>query len=364
MKKFTLSWILFVVFPVAVLVFLFGKITNVQGAANHLVISQVQAGLGNNEFIELYNPTSSDVNLTNWHVTHKLTATSSAGTNFIVSGLTGTIHAHGYYLIANDSGIASPSADISYGTSFSINTTIELFSDNKITLVDKVGFGTNVDPEGAAAQNPPDGGSIERKADDTGGNGLDTDNNSNDFVTLATSEPRNSSIIVTPTPTSTPTPTDTPTPTNTPTPTPTDTPTPTPTDTPTPTATPTPTPTETPTPTPTETPTPTATPTPTPTETPTPTPTNSPTPTLTPSPTATPTPIPPTPTATLTPTSIPSTPTPTLTPTLSPTATPTPTIIFPQIPRFQTVCVTHFIDFTVLFLHFHIPYPVCTLVRI
>lgn len=339
MKKSNLSWILL---PLFVFLFIFATFSNTSQAnasVNHVVISQIQAGAGNNEFIELYNPTSSDVDLKNWRVTRKAAGVAGTGTNFIADGLTGTVSAHGYFLIANDSGSASTSADALYGSSFSTNTTIQLFSDNKVTLVDKVGFGTNVDPENTATVNPPNSGSIQRKLDDTGGNGIDTDNNLNDFEVLTISNPRNSSVVITPTPTLTPTPT--PTPTLTPTSTPTPTETPTLTETPTPTPTETPTPTLTNTPTPTDTPTPTLTPTPTETSTPT----NAPTPTLTLTPTSTPT-------ATLTPTL-------TITPTATPTPPPAGGSVFPKLQ-----CVNKFIDIRMGFLKFHFPILTCMLVRI
>lgn len=219
----------------------------------HVVISEIQANgtLGSDEFIELYNQTLSDVDLTNWHITRRsMGATSDI--NFLSGGIPKTIHPHGYLLLANSSGKYATGADLTYGTGFTTDTTITLYSDNKITQIDQVGFGNVTVAEVAPAPNPPDGGSIERISN------TDTDNNSVDFQILTTSNPQNSSFVEeTPTPSPSPTETPSPTPTETPTATPTATPTESPT--PTPTETPTPTPTETPTPTPSETPAPTPT---------------------------------------------------------------------------------------------------------
>src|SRR3954464_3695788 len=65
--------------------------------AEHVVISQVYGGGGNsgatysNDFIELYNPTDSDVSLDGWSVQY----TSQVGTGWAVTPIiTGTIKSH------------------------------------------------------------------------------------------------------------------------------------------------------------------------------------------------------------------------------------------------------------------------------
>ena len=70
--------------------------------AEHVVISQVYGGGGNSgapfnrDFIELYNPTDSSVDLTGWSVQYA----SSTGKSWVVTPLTGTIESHGYYLVS------------------------------------------------------------------------------------------------------------------------------------------------------------------------------------------------------------------------------------------------------------------------
>ena len=274
---FLLSIVLF-----SFLFFAPSKLKQALSVANHVVISEVQvAGNGDDpptdEFVELYNPTDTDVVMSGWRLTRK----NSAGTeDNLVATLGGTVPAHGFFLIGHGTGYNGDTPlDVIYSspsTPIGNDYTVLLYSDAGTTLVDKVGFGTNDEDfeTNPFASNPPSNGGIERKAnvlstgdslapsgtDETAGNGEDTDNNANDFVSQTTSNPQNSdSPVETP-------------------------PVPSPTNTPTETPTPTPTPTESPTPTPTESPTP------TPTETVTPTPTQSPTPTLTP--TATPVPNP------------------------------------------------------------------------
>ena len=250
--------------------------------ASHVVISEVQVTgtSANDEFVELYNPTGSSVDLTGWRLTRK---TSTGTQSNLVVSLSGSVPAQGYFFIAHPDYDGAVAADMTYSATTSalaINNSVVLYSDAGTTIVDLLGMGGASASETATIANPATDGSIERKAnagsdstsmgsggaDEFAGNGQDTDNNSSNFVQRDVSDPQNSSSSIEPPPTPTPTETPTPTLTETPTPTPTESPTPTPTETVTPT------PTESG-PTPTESPTPTATPTVTPTATLTPTPT-------------------------------------------------------------------------------------------
>lgn len=245
--------------------------------ATNLVISEVQlaGGTSTDEFVELYNPTGSDVNLAGWRLARK-TGSGTDATDLVTS-LAGTIPAQGYFLVASDGYDGAVNEDVTYTaatSAMSDNNTILLY-DATLALVDKVGFGAATDFEADAEPNPAANGSRERKAlststtatmgtggaDEFLGNAEDTDNNDNDFNSRAISQPQNSTsslepVSSTPTPTTTSTSTPTTTPTMTPTATPTSTPTATPTNTPTATATSTATPTVSPSPSPTPTSTP------------------------------------------------------------------------------------------------------------
>ena len=179
-----------------------------------------------------------------------------------------------------------------------------LILDGGDAIVDAMSYGNKTTFLNPAAPDVSEGHSLERSPAN-----VDTDT-AEDWIDQETPNPGTVTIseeTATPTGTSTSTPTNTPTATSTNTPTPTETSTPTNTPTPTATATNTPTVTGTPsTATSTPTATPTATSTPTPTDTPTATPTNTPTATPTNTPTGTPTPTDtPTATATFTPTPAP-----------------------------------------------------------
>jgi hypothetical protein len=248
---------------------LFSSVENSKAAtATHVVISEIktQGVNASDEFIELYNPTPEDIDLTEWKVTRRSQGEAASEVNIIAS-MSGEIKSHGYFLLANDSSTSSPAADMLYAAPIGNNTTITLYSSTN-SQVDRVGTGTNVLSETQPIQLHLASGSIERKAnsfstsesmsvgiDANAGNGEDTDNNLQDFILREVSNPQNSQsnlepVQIPPSPTTEPTPTVTvePSPTLTQEPSPTGTEMPTPTDIPTPTVTKPPTPTVTTTP--------------------------------------------------------------------------------------------------------------------
>ena len=169
--------------------------------AEHVVISEVQTGktgAADDEFVELYNPTGSDVNLNGWRLTKK----NSGGTesNLVSAFPSKIIPAHGFFLITHQTDYTgSVNGDITYsGGTFFIaddDNTVLLYSDAQVTLIDKVGYGTAApDNETSSAPSPPTDGSIERKSSSTNneneGNGWDTNNNSADFTTRTTPQPQ------------------------------------------------------------------------------------------------------------------------------------------------------------------------------
>ncbi|RKG60846.1 DUF4215 domain-containing protein [Corallococcus sp. AB011P] len=190
----------------------------------HVVISEI-AGQGvtvnADDYIELYNPTNADVNITGWKLLYRTASTTSTTTNFTVLATlpSATIKAHGYYLVAAGGySTSTVPADHTWGnTDISGSTGNVRLGTADVTVdptsltgvVDTVGFGNGrTVVEGAAAPAPGGrGGSIERKArasstaatmgaggaDELAGNGQDTDDNAADFVPRTARDPQNSS---------------------------------------------------------------------------------------------------------------------------------------------------------------------------
>jgi len=305
----------------------------IKAASDHVVISEIQTGKTNastDEFVELYNPKNTDINLSNWKLTRK---TSSGTESILISTISGTIKSHGFFLLAHPTGYTgTASADQVYSENNSItsNNTVLLYSNDGTILVDKVGFGNAIDREETTETDPSAGTSRERRAngnstpatmfiggiDELIGNGEDTDNNANDFVLRNVPQPQNSLSIPEPVPTVMPSDTSTPNPL---------------------------------------TPTDSLSPTPTVTLMPSrqPTTISSPTPTVTASPTPTGAPLP-TNALTITPSVFPSatvSPAPSLVPTTRPVA-------FPQL---KFVCTTHIRTVSIFSKHFDIRIPFCHL---
>ncbi|MEJ8307215.1 S-layer homology domain-containing protein [Saccharibacillus sacchari] len=176
-------------------------------ANDNIVISQVYGGGGNsgapfkNDFIELYNPTSTAIDVTGWKIRYASATASSfpnEGENTAV--LQGSIGANGYYLIEASAGTGNaatlPTADLSA-------LSIKMAGPNgKVDLID--GSGNEVDLVGYGAANKYEGtaptevlsnttasvrGSVNGLA--LSNRGLDTDSNRSDF-SVASPDPRNS----------------------------------------------------------------------------------------------------------------------------------------------------------------------------
>ncbi len=178
--------------------------------ATNIVISEIQitggSGHSTDEFVELYNPTDSIIDLTGWQLAKK---TASGNEYVLVDNFSEqSVAPDSYYLITHPIGYTgSVSADSYYTTSNSIadnNTVVLLDADEQV--VDAVGFGSAIDYEGTPLANPGAAKSVERKAraDSTEdamveggmhyflGNGHDTDDNHADFIGRAVPEPQNS----------------------------------------------------------------------------------------------------------------------------------------------------------------------------
>ncbi len=177
--------------------------------ADHVVISEVQ--IKQDEFVELYNPTGSNVNMSGWHwcyFSHNRDWNNSHKVREFPDGA--TIQAYSYYLISVH-GTVNPAADWNISSVQLSNSdgSVAIFSWNpkenetageaEAGCIDAVGWGSVGHVyENATTVTPSKNKSIERKANETGaipgyGNAWDTDNNSNDFVLREVPNPRNAS---------------------------------------------------------------------------------------------------------------------------------------------------------------------------
>lgn len=161
-----------------------------------IIINEVYGGGGNagatytNDFIELKNIGTTDVDVSTWSVQYA----SSTGTSYQVTGLTGQIPAGATYLVQEAKGAGGttplPAPDATgaiamSGTAGKIalvsNSTglaCEADCDAAASVVDFVGYGAANDYETAPAPAPSNTTSVSRQA-----TGADTDNNAADFTT-------------------------------------------------------------------------------------------------------------------------------------------------------------------------------------
>src|SRR6185437_9978872 len=166
-------------------------------ASPDVVISQVYGGVGNsgatltNDFIELANNGAAAMDLTGWSVQYA----SAAGSSWQTTALTGSIPAHGHYLVQEAAGtggtqpLPTPDATCSINMSGTNGKVALVTSTTALTcgtgcatmagVKDFVGYGTANDFEGAAAP-----GLSNTTADKRADNAPDTDNNAADFTAV------------------------------------------------------------------------------------------------------------------------------------------------------------------------------------
>ncbi|MEW6555867.1 MAG: lamin tail domain-containing protein [Elusimicrobiota bacterium] len=164
--------------------------------ADHIVISRLAVNSTPGESVELFNPTDSSIDISNWVVQYQ-TGGGGSWSNKITIPAGTSINSKRYYLIAAADTIEGVAVDIKTATSlgFSDSSGHVRITDNLSIEIDKIGYGSAVDPEGAAVSAPGSGNCLVREPDDTiNGNSQDTDNNFNDFTVKSAGDrsPRNS----------------------------------------------------------------------------------------------------------------------------------------------------------------------------
>jgi hypothetical protein len=165
---------------------LLGPLSPALAVSPSIVLSELQTGtpLGaSQEFIELYNPASTDTLVEGWSIQYKSSSSTDQPSSWTKRAvLSGTIKAHSFFLAAPKAYLASADTELSTGLA-ATGGHVRLVDANGV-VIDLLGWGTANAPETAAADAPPAGQSLERLAglfDESGGNAVDTDDNSADF---------------------------------------------------------------------------------------------------------------------------------------------------------------------------------------
>lgn len=153
-----------------------------------ILISKVQiAGTSTptNEFIELYNYSTSTISLSDWGL-KKLTSSGSEY-NLVSNFPSSTVlNPFSYFLVAHQDFLCDGiSADLTYS-----NSSYSLANNNSLVLLDSAGLLINrLDwgtVSGTPIQNPAPGFSLVRLPNDTSGNHIDTGNSNEDFIEIET----------------------------------------------------------------------------------------------------------------------------------------------------------------------------------
>jgi hypothetical protein len=178
---------------------------------DHLVISEIRTrgpGGAADEFVELYNPTPSDVTLDpSWSVQNRGSGALTYGIRWSGSGE--TIPAHGHFLIAGSGYFQDPPPDAMLAAALSSDSASMVLAQDLTTTIDAVcfffdsgslfvinnGFYTC---EGMPVDNPHDDAtgtntdkSLERRPGGGLGNCADTDDNASDFAIRSPATPEN-----------------------------------------------------------------------------------------------------------------------------------------------------------------------------
>ena len=156
---------------------------------------------GNDEFIELYNASSSPIDISGWKI-NALNSAGTVGTRVTISAST-TIQAHGHFLATN-SGTGPYSGSVpgnqTYATGVADDGGIAILNASNV-VIDQVGMSAgSAYKEGTilAQLTTNVNRGYERKPGGTNGSTTDTDNNSGDFAVLAPSDPQNLASAPTP----------------------------------------------------------------------------------------------------------------------------------------------------------------------
>lgn len=173
---------------------------------SQVLISELQTnggtGQSGSEFIELYNPSESDISLAGWSVQYHAASNSDcingwSRTPKIALVAPAIIKAYGFYLIAATTYSGDADTRFTAGLSDSAGTIRVLRPD--LTTSDALAWGVSACGSGSPSLSPTNGRSIERRPgeDNTdSGNGINSENNSQDFLLKTLPEPQTSDSVI------------------------------------------------------------------------------------------------------------------------------------------------------------------------
>lgn len=163
------------------------RLVHVVAAAQKILINEIQVDPISQRFVELYNPNSTDINLTGWYLQRKDKNDTSWGTFVSSTNFKDKIiPAGGYFLISKE----LANSDILSNITLTNDNSLAL-KNPKGAIIDKVGFGQAMDFQTSPfATNPAPGQSIQRRWDSVNNKAQDTGNNSVDFEIFNATTPK------------------------------------------------------------------------------------------------------------------------------------------------------------------------------
>lgn len=150
------------------------------------------------EFVELYNPSAANIDISGWKLQYR-SASGSSYAPIATLPVGSVIKARSYFLITSPTWAGTPAGDAAWtGSGIADNGNLRLVNAADVEI-DRVGYGTGNDPKVAAAPNHGDAAndnSVERKAsasstaatmaaggaEQHAGNGYNSNNNGADFI--------------------------------------------------------------------------------------------------------------------------------------------------------------------------------------
>lgn len=159
---------------------------NQTGTLDHVIINEFTTRGPNgtyDEFVELYNPTNSDVDMSGWKLQYK-SATGDSWQSKVGSGMTGMIKFGRFFLLASKSYSLGVTPDYLHTANWGLADSgghLRIIDSNG-SVIDKVGWGNANEPEGSAAPALEENKSLDRVSLTA-----DTDNNANDFILVSPS---------------------------------------------------------------------------------------------------------------------------------------------------------------------------------